>query len=275
MHDDFSYDPVTAVDEATATGETAEIFADIRTTMEIPLVTSIWRGLAGMDNSLAGAWELAKPLYASGLPQHGLARVLNNIDLPVPEPLAPTQLACTGLTMRDRKDIHAVISAYNRSNGLNLIALAAMVAAPGDASLGTCSSPPPPPPQWSKLPSLLPRADIDDETWSMVRHVNAFGSSGADAAVATMWRHLARWPQLLALVHAGFAPMQATGTIANATARMVALAAQEGRTMAHLCAPLNTLPRSAQHTITNYVGAPNQVARMVTLGHALKTWLDN
>ena len=52
MGKDFSYDPVTAVDEATATGETAEIFADIRQTMAIPLVTSIWRGLASIDDSL-------------------------------------------------------------------------------------------------------------------------------------------------------------------------------------------------------------------------------
>ena len=49
---DFAYDPVTAMDEATATGETAVLFAEIRQTMRIPLVTSIWRGLAGMDDSL-------------------------------------------------------------------------------------------------------------------------------------------------------------------------------------------------------------------------------
>ena len=41
MSADFSYDPVTAIDEATATGVTAEIFADIRQTMGIPLITSI------------------------------------------------------------------------------------------------------------------------------------------------------------------------------------------------------------------------------------------
>ena len=59
MSTDFSYDPVTAVDEAAATGKTAEIFADIRATLGIPLVTSIWRGLAGMDNSLQVTWRTA------------------------------------------------------------------------------------------------------------------------------------------------------------------------------------------------------------------------
>jgi hypothetical protein len=53
MGSDLSYDPVTAVDEASATGESAAIFADIRQTMGISLVTSIWCGLAGMEVSLA------------------------------------------------------------------------------------------------------------------------------------------------------------------------------------------------------------------------------
>lgn len=52
MTDDFSYDPVTAVNEATATGPTAALFADIRATIGIPLVTSIWRALAGTDDAL-------------------------------------------------------------------------------------------------------------------------------------------------------------------------------------------------------------------------------
>jgi hypothetical protein len=42
---DFAYDPVTAMDEATATGETAVLFSEIRQTMRIPLVISIWRGV--------------------------------------------------------------------------------------------------------------------------------------------------------------------------------------------------------------------------------------
>lgn len=63
MTTDFAYDPVTAIDEAKAAGETAVLFAEIRQTMRIPLVTSIWRGLAGMDDSLRLAWAATKPIY--------------------------------------------------------------------------------------------------------------------------------------------------------------------------------------------------------------------
>ena len=95
---DFAYDPVTAMDEATATGETAVLFAEIRQTMRIPLVTSIWRGLAGMDDSLRLAWAAAKPIYESGEPERALTRSVAAVGLPRPEPLAPTALACMGLT---------------------------------------------------------------------------------------------------------------------------------------------------------------------------------
>ena len=93
---DFAYDPVT--DEATATGETAVLFAEIRQTMRIPLVTSISRGPAGMGDSLRLAWAAAKPIYESGEPERALTRSVAAVGLPRPEPLAPTALACMGLT---------------------------------------------------------------------------------------------------------------------------------------------------------------------------------
>jgi hypothetical protein len=95
---DFAYDPVTATDEATATGETAVLFAEIRQIMRIPLVTSIWRGLAGMGDSLRLAWAAAKPIYESGEPERALTRSVAAVGLPRPEPLAPNALACMGLT---------------------------------------------------------------------------------------------------------------------------------------------------------------------------------
>ena len=52
MNSDISYDPVSVIDEKEAIGETAKIFKDIRETMNIPLITSIWRGLAEIDDSL-------------------------------------------------------------------------------------------------------------------------------------------------------------------------------------------------------------------------------
>ena len=274
MTADFSYDPVTAIDEAKAVGETAALFAEIRQTMRIPLVTSIWRGLAGMDDSLRLAWVAAKPIYESGEPERALTRSVAAVGLPRPEPLAPTALACVGLAEGDIVTARAVIAAYNRSNGLNLMALAALIAPSAtDPTTAPAVGPVIALPHWPKLAPLLPREAIKADTWDMIRHVNAFGASGVNAGVATLWRHLAHWPALLALVHGAFAPLQSRGLIEQANARLVALGAAEGACMVHLRLPSSGLSRQALDTIAGYVRSPTQVARMVTIGHALAEWL--
>ncbi|HVY04662.1 MAG TPA: hypothetical protein VHB46_01675 [Burkholderiales bacterium] len=268
---DFSYDPVTALDEATATGQAAAIFADIRATMGIPLVTSIWRGLAGMGNGLAEVWSLARPIYASGLPEAALARVVASSGLPEPEPLVRGQLAQAGIGGRDLDDIRAILAAYNRSNGMNLVALAALITPPATGAAADDARPAVP--DWPPLRPLLAREAIDAETWSKVRQVNALGATGIDAGVATLWRHLAHWPGFLVLAHAAFAPLQSQGAIDAANSRVVALALAEGARMARLRPAKFEISPQARDTVTSYVRSPTQVARMVSIGHALARWL--
>jgi hypothetical protein len=158
MRSDFTHDPVAAIDESAAVGDTALVFAEIRRTMDIPPITSIWRGLAGTDDSLRPVWDASKPIYESGEPERTLARSIAAANLPSPEPLAPAALTCIGMTEGDVRTAQAVIAAYNRSNGLNLMALATFIAptttesgavltAASEASLA----------QWPPLPPLLPR----------------------------------------------------------------------------------------------------------------------
>ena len=44
--------------------------------------------------------------------------------------------------------------------------------------------------------------------------------------------------------------------------------------MAHLRLTAPALPSQALATITGYATSPSQVARMVTIGHAVADWLD-
>ena len=55
-------DPVPAVIEA-ATGETAEIFADIRRVLGVEVVNLIWRHLATIPGALPCVWGMLRPLY--------------------------------------------------------------------------------------------------------------------------------------------------------------------------------------------------------------------
>ena len=128
---DYGSDPVSAIAETEATGDIADIFADIRSTMEIPLLTSIWRSLVSVDGGLAATWAAEKPLYLTGQPQAALGRIMSRATLPVLEPLVPGQLSCAGVLPEELSVVRGIIDAYNRSNGMNMVALTALVATPG------------------------------------------------------------------------------------------------------------------------------------------------
>jgi hypothetical protein len=270
MSTDFSYDPVTAVDEVTATGDTAEMFADIRQAMGIPLITSIWRGLAGMGDSLPTVWRAAKPIYLSGHTEPALARIVERACLPIPEPLAPSELTRAGIGHGGPNAIRTIIDAYNRSNGMNLVALAGLISSEkgkrGDAGRRTM-------PSWGAFPALKSKQELDNDTWHLIRQVNAFGAPGIDAHVATLWRHLGHWPNLLSLIYGAFAPKHADGSISAAAKRMVELTHQEAVHLAAWRREDVELSEQAHKTITDYVSEPALVARMVTIGHALARWL--
>ncbi len=271
MREARAHDPVSAIAEAEATGETAALFADIRRTMQIPFVTSIWRTLAGVEGGLRAVWTAAKPLYASGQPDAALCSALEQVALPSPEPLVPGQLACAGVPAGDLPTVRAILDAYNRSNGLNLMALAGLVATPAGAPANR--PPPPPPVPWPTLPPLLAQADMAADAWMLLRRLNRFGATPDEPGLATLWRHLAHWPGLLAVVHAGLAPLWKDGTIQRAAQQLLAQARVEGAALAHLRPEPGDMPEAARAMVARYVRHPGLVVRMAVIGHGLAHWL--
>ena len=153
--------PVTAMAESDATGEVAEIFADIRETMEIPLITSIWRLLVDIEGGLRSSWDATKQLYQTGQPQAALLRIRAETALPMPQPITISQLTRVGVN-RPLSVIRSILAAYNRSNGLNLIALTTLSVSP----VGQPANDHPPlgSPLWPSFPSLLGPERIPAET---------------------------------------------------------------------------------------------------------------
>ena len=261
----YGTDPVSAIAESEATGEVAEIFADIRATMEIPMLTSIWRTLVAVDGGLRAGWAAAKPLYLTGIPAAALARVIDGADLPIPESRIDVGLPTTELAA-----VRAIVEAYNRSNGMNMIALTALVVMPDAAALDDTRAASPAP--WPVLRPLPTADEIDADTWALLQDINRFG--GGSGALATLWRHLADWPGLLAAIHAGFAPLQDSGAIRYAMQRVHDLGRDEAARLAILHPEPVVLPDAARQMISRYVATPTVVGRMVTLGHILGGWLD-
>ena len=267
---DFSYDPVTAINENEAKGKTAEIFEDIRNTMNIPLITSIWRGLASMDNSLEDIWLLTKPIYLSGSPELALTNMINNINLPTPS----INNHFKDLKKSDLIHIENIVTAYNKSNGMNLMALSALVMSEYKPRVAiTNISRKIIVPTFSKLRN---KEEISPESWLKVRKINSLGSSqGLESHVATLWRHLSYWPEFLSVIYDSFKSFHENGDLEKVFVEVLYYLDTNGINLRRQKFKYKNITNEALTTIKNYVSMPNQVIRMVVLGNMTLRLIKN
>jgi len=215
-------DPLPAVTEAEASGETAAIFADFRALLGVSTVNLIWRHLATIPGALPWAWAALRPAYADGR-LAAAAAALAIPPLPLP-PIAPAAWAAAGLDQAARDGIAAVETAYGRTNPLAMLALSALLAPPGAARHHPAPGDPRAPIALPPLPAALP-ADV----LAVVLRLNALGAravGGAPPVLASMYRHLGYWPAYLALAEAQLAPLAADGRLNAAIAACRAEAAR-------------------------------------------------
>lgn len=205
-------DPVPAITEDAATGETAALFADIRAVYGVSVVNLIWRHLATMPGALAWTWQTVRPIYVDGSVARAAAELRAAMLLP-PCPVLPdcvTQSA--GLSPADMAGIRAVLAAYDRTNAMALIALSAAQAhlagrSPAGAGDGTVATEQPGRPL--SLPPLLALDAMAPATADLVLALNRIGTRRDDPILASMYRNLAHWPAYLALAWTVLAPMDA------------------------------------------------------------------
>tara|TARA_B100000686_G_C16784322_1_gene974133 strand:- start:1628 stop:2461 length:834 start_codon:yes stop_codon:yes gene_type:complete len=271
--DEFSYNPVTAIQEKNAPKEIAKIFADIRKTMGIPIVTSIWRGLANNDDILKTIWELTKPIYLTGEPEFIFYKMFEQINLQTPPPLNNKELKKYNLNKEDIKNIKNVLSVYNRSNTMNLIALSALIKVNFNYSINLSKK------ERSylniDLPSLLEKKDINNKTWSLIQKVNSYGASnGINSHVATLWRHLGYWPNFLTIINIKFKPLNENGIIEQSLDTILNYILHNGINLKPKLMKKNNLDKNSIKTITNYVHSKYQVVRMVAIGNMIKKWIE-
>ena len=119
-------DPVPAVTEAAATGETAEIFADIRRILGVEVVNLIWRHLAMIPGALPTAWGILRPPYADGTITAAASALRGELDLPRLPVLPAAALSAAGLLADDVRMIRNILAAYNKTNAMALVALSAL-----------------------------------------------------------------------------------------------------------------------------------------------------
>lgn len=261
-------DPVPAIAEHEATGAVAETFDDIKATLGVPVVNLIWRHLATIDGGLDWAWGAAKPIYASGQAARSAQALFDRLPVAMPEPLAPGALQAVGVTGEDLATVRAIAAGYNRGNGLNLLALGALIVPPAGPVTGGGSPASEPS---APIPRVLSERDVEPHVWELVLALNRFGSRPQEPILATMYRHLAYWPGLLALMHAGFAPLAADGRLAGAIATTRSMALAESARLAHLRAEASPAPAEAVAAVEEFTR--HVIARMVPVCLAFSRWV--
>ncbi len=212
-------DPVPAITEAAATGETAAIFADIRNVLGVDVVNLIWRHLATIDGALPWAWGTLRPLYADGSVGNEAQALRAALMLPPASPIPAEVFAGLGLRPHDLTDIRGVLSSYDHTNAMAVVALSALQAqldghlprgvVPAQPSSVTASP-------LIALPRLLTLAEMSTDTAALVTALNRFGTRRPGAVLASMYRHLAHWPSYLSLTWLLLAPMDGDGRLATA-----------------------------------------------------------
>jgi len=213
----MSADPIPAIVEADATGETSLLFADLRATLGVPFVNLIWRHLATIPGGLGWTWRLLRPVYLSTELQAASEQLRDGIALSC-TPLDAFIYDAAGLDPAARSGIAALVADYNRANGLNFLALqvacrvlrgaivpsaAAFMPTPGSAA--------------PAVPVSVPRLPGLDEFPASLRALmldfDQFGRIAPSDAIGSLFRHLGHWPAFLALAHTALLPLHRDGSL--------------------------------------------------------------
>ena len=238
-------DPVSAITEAEATGEVAEIFADLRKTLGVNVVNLVWRHIATFPGALAWAWATLRPIYVSGAVGLEARRLRSELVTPALSVWPASALRCAQVDATSEALIRRVLASYNRSNALNLVALSALVRHIDGApfSVKTPSVTPassPEPGIEGSMPKLLALDEVTKDTADLILKINLLADRHHGRIVASMYRHLAHWPGFLALCYVQLAPLAADGRIAQMVESALALADAAG---ARLQDQLTVTPR--------------------------------
>jgi hypothetical protein len=265
---------VPSILESEATGNVAEIFADIRQVLGTSIVNLIWRNLATIPGALEWTWSAAKPLYLGPAP--GYAESLRRaIELPAARPFSSDTFAVAGLSQDDVAKIRDILDSYDYTNALALVVLSALImhfeptqhetVRPLDGA---------PRPPGAKLPDLPVMQSLKPEVARLIEELNGFGEDTDKSLIASMYRHLGYWPTYLSLVRTMLVPLEAGGKLHALTQSTRALAWSHGRALAEHLGP-STAPDTLQQALAScrrFVEHP--ISRMTGICSLIRTATD-
>lgn len=214
---------IASIPESRADAATAELYADIRHTLRVPVTNLVWRHLATYDGALARVWQCVKPLYLDGRLDADAEALRSPPDLPVLARWGRDTLHAVGLDAAAIASVRDILANYHSTNAPNLLALLAVLACLEDPDLPRRTTPGGPIRSRASapvraLPPLLDPAALTPAVRSAAQRLNDLGlPPGPRALVAGVPRHLAHWPRFLTLC------LDSLGPVSDELARSIDL----------------------------------------------------
>lgn len=270
-----SGDPVPAISEDEATGEVAELYADIRKTLGVPLVNLIWRNLATMPGVLPWAWLSVKPLFETGQIRNEALALIEGQQLPSVPLLPRATLRAAAVDAQAEGVICGILESYNRTNPINLVALCALLAILRNEAADETARPAAKRPQQAidvTLPALVNLGETSDDTAELVRAVNRLGARGRDHILVSMPRLLAHWPGFLALYWTVIAPLDGNGSLHRCIDAVLVDGNARGARLAGVVGQALQPPDAARSVIETTLDdfCRNAISRMIPVVSLLK-----
>ena len=253
---------VPSVLESAATGEIAEIYADIRNTLGTSVVNLIWRNLATISGALPWTWSTVRPLYLGPAAKHAEA-VRGTLRVPNVPRLSADVLSAAGIDRNALEVIRAILDSYHHTNALALVILSALLERYQPSATETAY-----PTETSplsietKLPALPSMAALPPEVQRSVGELNEFGEDGAPYLIASMYRHLAYWPPYLAIIGTMLAPLQAGGSLIALTRSARTLGRAHGKILSRRLEPARPPPTLQDALASCRLFVEHPIARM-------------
>ena len=110
------------IPETEATGRIAEIYDDIRQTLDMSMVNTIWRSLALKEEVLEWVWSSLKPIYQNDSVRHYASKLHSQINLDNVSPIPLPAFRILGVSDKDKDDLKNLMDDLAYSNTQNIIA---------------------------------------------------------------------------------------------------------------------------------------------------------
>lgn len=268
---------LTELPESEATGDIAEIFAEIRYLYATPYVSSVHRHLATRPGMLEWSWELVAPAFRSGLAQETSWRIAADAGLKPLSPIPHDVLAVWGVNDADIATVRSIAESFTRVAPLNLVygGLVRDVLLGGKTedtiapALGSATWAPPA--ALPEPPSMLHPSGLEGAQGAVLQRF--LSGTGNTAFVPGLYRMIAHWPGLLAHYAVELGPRFVSAEKTEAARVLLrAIDAAVGEILPNIPTPKRPLPSrgEAEHLVGMIDGYRVTSPEMILFGRLIR-----